>query len=103
MTSPSLARIEAVTERLYALLPAHIRTVDAAKGWTLKALIQVLAVGSAEIDREIDTLYDSMFIETAPEAAVADVAALVAAEPLRPLPPGAGVSARSFVANTIHY
>src|SRR5262249_42890539 len=55
MTSLPLARIEATTERLYALLPAHIRTVDAANGWTLKALIEVLAAGSAEIDREIDT------------------------------------------------
>src|SRR4051812_39933012 len=103
MTAPSLARVEAAAERLYALLPAHIRTVDAANGWTLKALIQVLAAGSAEIDREIDVLYDSMFVETAPEDAIADLAALIAAEPLRPLPPGSGVSARSFVANTVHY
>jgi hypothetical protein len=103
MTPLPNARIEAAAERLYALLPAHIRGADAANGLALKALIQVLASGSAEIDREIATLYDSMFVETAPEAALADLAALVASEPLRPLPPGSGYSTRGFVANTIRY
>lgn len=100
---PSQIRIEAVRDRLYGLLPAHIRSVDAANGWALKALIQVVAVGSAEIDQEIDTLYESMFVETASEAALADLAAIVAAEPLRPLPPGAGHSPRAFIANTVRY
>ena len=103
MTPLSAARIEAATERLYALLPAHIRSADATAGWPLKALVEVLAGGSVEIDREIDTLYDSMFVETAPEAALADLAALVASEPLRPLPPGSGHSARAFIANTVRY
>jgi hypothetical protein len=103
MTPLSLARVEAATERLYALLPAHIRSTDAANGWPLKALVQVLASGSVEIDQEIDTLYDSMFVETAPEAALDDLAALVASEPQRPLPPGSGHSARAFIANTVRY
>ncbi len=103
MTPLSPARVEAATERLYALLPAHIRGVDATNGWALKALCQVLAAGSIEIDREIDTLYDAMFVETAPEAALGDLAALVASEPLRPLPPGSGHNARAFIANTVRY
>lgn len=103
MNAPSAARIEAATEDFYGLLPAHIRTVDAARGNPLKALIAVLAGGAAEIDGEIDTLLDSLFIDTAPEGALADFAALVAAEPLRPLPEGAGHNARAYIANTLQY
>src|SRR5262249_9597658 len=103
MTPLSAARIEAATERLYALLPAHARTVDAANGLALKGLFEVLAAGSAEIDREIDTLDDSMFVETAAETALSDLAALVAAEPLHPLPRGSGYSVRAFIANTVRY
>ena len=103
MIEPSQARVDAATDQLYALFPAHIRTVDAANGRALKALIRVLASGTVEIDREIDRLYDSMFVETAPEEALAEVAALVASEPLRPLPPDAGISTRSFIANTVRY
>ncbi|WP_227243357.1 hypothetical protein [Paraburkholderia caribensis] len=100
---PSAERIEAAAERLYALLPAHVRTEDAACGSPLKALVKVLASGSAEIDAEIDVLYDSMFVETAPQAALADLAALVAAEPLRPLPAASALSERAYIANTFHY
>jgi hypothetical protein len=103
MSTLTPERLEAATERLYALMPAHIRSVDAANGWALKALMQVLATGSVEIDREIDTLYESMFVETAPETGLADLAALVASEPLRSLPPGSGFSSRAFVANTVRY
>jgi hypothetical protein len=104
MTAPvSWARIEAETERLYALLPSHIRTSDAANGWALKALMELFASGAVEIDTEIDTLYDAMFAETAPEEALRDLSALVAAETLRPLPEGARHSARAFITNTIRY
>jgi hypothetical protein len=103
MSAPTLKRIEAGTEALYALLPAHIRTTDAANGYALKALVAILAGGAAEIDGEIDTLFDSMFVDTAPEGALADFAALVAAEPLRPLPPGAGYNQRAYIANTLRY
>lgn len=103
MTAPSRTRIEAATEAFYALLPAHIRSVDAAGGGALKALVAILAGGAAEIDGEIDALHDSMFVDTASEEALADLAALVAAEPLAPLPPGAGHNLRAYVANTIRY
>jgi len=103
MNAPSAARIEAATEDFYGLLPAHIRTVDAARGSPLKALVAILAGGAAEVDAEIDTLLDSLFVDTAPEGAIADFAALVAAEPLRPLPEGAGHNARAYIANTLQY
>jgi hypothetical protein len=103
MNAPDTARIEAETESLYALLPAHIRTSDAAKNYPLKALVAILASGVAEIEGEIDALFDSMFVDTAPEGALADFAALVAAEPLRPLPPGSGYNQRAYIANTLRY
>lgn len=103
MIVPSAARVDAAADALYALLPAHIRSVDVANGAALQALIRVLAGGSVEIDQEIDALYDSMFVETAPEEALAELAALVASEPLHVLPTGAGLSARAFIANTVRY
>jgi hypothetical protein len=103
MTTVSQVRVEATARQLYALLPAHIRSVDAANGSALNALIHVLASGSAEIDREIDLLYDSMFVETAPEGSLPDMAALVASEPMRLLPAGSGVSQRTLIANTVRY
>jgi hypothetical protein len=103
MNAPTLARIEAETETIYALLPEHVRTRDAAEGYPLKALVAILAGGAAEIDAEIDTLFDSQFVDTAPEAALADFAALVAAEPLRPLPEGSGYNQRAYIANTLRY
>lgn len=103
MNAPTLARIEAETETIYALLPEHVRTRDAAEGYPLKALVAILAAAAAEIDAEIDTLFDSQFVDTAPEAALADFAALVAAEPLRPLPAGSGYNQRAYIANTLRY
>ncbi|ALJ13620.1 hypothetical protein [Sphingopyxis macrogoltabida] len=97
------ARIEAQRDRLFDLLPAHIRAADAAEGYPLLALLQILAGGFAEVDAEIDTLYDGMFAETAPEAMLADLAALIAAEPLQPLPEGTGQSMRAYIANTLRY
>lgn len=99
----ALTRIETARDELYALLPEHIRGVDARNGWALRALIEVLAVGGLEIDDQIDTLYEALFVETAPEGALADLAALVASEPLRPLPAGSGLSARAFIANAVRY
>jgi hypothetical protein len=103
MNAPTATRIEAAAEDFYALIPAHVRTVDAAQGYPLKALVTVLSSGLAEIDAEIDTLLDSLFVDTAPEAALADFAALVAAEPLRPLPEGAGHNQRAYIAKTLGY
>lgn len=101
--APSATRVELLAERLYALVPSHIRTVDADNGLALKAFFEVVASGAAEIDVEIDGFYEALFVETAPEGALAAFGALVAAEPLQPLPPEAGQNARAFIANTIRY
>ncbi|WP_171169984.1 hypothetical protein [Streptomyces sp. I05A-00742] len=96
-------RVEAVAEALYGLLPAHVRQADLAAGGALRALCGVLGPASAEIDAEIEAWYDALFVETAGEAALAAIAALVAAPPTRPVPGGAGTGRRAFVANTIRY
>lgn len=103
MSLPSQSATEQARDSLYALLPAEIRTADAANGWPLKAYFGVLAEGSVEIDDEIDTLYDSMFVETAPAENLADLAALIGSELLRPLPAGSGYNERAYIAKTIHY
>ncbi|HEX4848256.1 MAG TPA: hypothetical protein VFV30_08930 [Novosphingobium sp.] len=104
MTKPvSEARIAAETARLMGLLPAHIRAVDAESGHALEALMGVLARGVAEIDGEIDALYDGLFAETASPASLDEIAALIGAIPLRPLPEGAGHNSRAYVANTLRY
>lgn len=104
MTRPvSAARLAAETRRLLDLLPKHIQVVDAANGQPLEALLSVLALGTAEIEGEIDTLYDGLFAETAPPAALDEIAALIGAVALRPLPAKAGINARAYVANTMRY
>lgn len=108
MSAPSAlplpaARVEAVAEALYALLPAHVRLRDRASGGALRALVGVLALPSAEIDAETDAFYDALFVETAGPAALDAIAALVAATPLRPMPPGAAIDQRAYVANTVRY
>nr|WP_314445293.1 hypothetical protein [uncultured Sphingomonas sp.] len=103
MNALAAERLDYATEQLYALLPAHIRSVDAQNGWALKALVRVLAGGSAEIDGEIERLYAAQFIETASEELLAEFAALVGAEALRPLPEGARQNERAYIANTLRY
>ena len=97
------SRIASVADSLYALLPAHIRHRDIVDGkGALRALMGVLALASTEIDLETADFYDSLFVETAPAAGLAAIAALVAAPDLAPMPGKSG-PARAYVANTIRY
>jgi hypothetical protein len=102
-TAPHETRIEAAAEALYALLPAHVRHRDLHGTAALRALFDVLGLASAEIDAELEAGYDALFVETAGEAGLAAIAALVAAPTLHDLPGGGGTSRRAFVANTIRY
>ena len=104
-TTPEVSptRVAAVAEDLYALLPAHIRQVDLAAGGSMRALFGVLAGASAEPRRRARPYYDALFVETADHAALPQLAALVGAIPLQPLPPGAAFDERAYVANTIRY
>ncbi|WP_424857903.1 hypothetical protein [Streptomyces sp. SAI-170] len=97
------SRTEAVAEALYRLLPAHVRQADLAGTGSLRALFGVLGRASAEIDAEIEAWYDALFVETAGEAALDAIAALVAAPALHPVPGDSGLTRRPFVANTIRY
>ncbi|MGG7566508.1 hypothetical protein ACQ5SO_10145 [Rhodovulum sp. DZ06] len=97
------ARAAAAAARLFALLPAQIRADDAAAGRALEALFQALGAGSAELDAALDAFHDALFVETAQGDALEALAALVAAEPMAPLPEGAGWSPRAFIANTIRH
>ena len=104
MTKPvSTTRLDAETLRLLELLPDHIRALDAENGHPLEALFRVLAIGTVEIEGEIDALYAGHFAETAPPAALDDIAALIGAVALRPLPAEAGFNARAYIANTMRY
>lgn len=102
MTDPVTdERVAEATALLFALLPAHIRDRDAREGHALEALFQVMGLGSAEIDAELDRFLDALFVETAPEAALPAFAALVGAPPFSPLP--TGELPRAFIANLLRY
>jgi len=96
-------KIEAALERLFTLLPAHIRLVDANHGRALEALFQIFAEGDAEIDTVIQALFDNQFIETADADTLAHFAALTGTPMPTPLPPGNAHNFRSFIANSIRY
>ncbi len=108
--APDPRQIEAAATRLFGLLPAWLRLRDgdsAAAGGgdhALRAFAGVLASGLAEVDAGLDGLYDALFVETAPEAALQDFAALIGAVALIPLPdPTQGPSLRGYIANAIRH
>jgi hypothetical protein len=94
-------RVKAAAAALLELLPAAIRTRDAAEGAQLAALITLLASGGVKLDQALDAMADAAFVETADDAALEDLAQLVGATPLAPLPPGSGHDLRAYVANTL--
>jgi hypothetical protein len=99
----SPTRVASVAEDLYRLLPTHVRQVDLAAGSALRALFDVLAQASTEMDAELDAYYDALFVETADPTSLPYLAALVGAIPLQPLPPGARFDERAYTANTVRY
>ncbi|UAK23285.1 hypothetical protein [Sphingomonas nostoxanthinifaciens] len=95
--------LEAAAQRLYGLLPAHVRVVDQAGGGALLAFLSALATGAVALDRETDRLLANMFVETADAIGLDNLARLVGAEHLVPLPAEARFSPRAFIANTVRY
>jgi hypothetical protein len=87
-------------DRLYRLLPGHIRASDADEGRPLQALMQILASELEVVEGDIDTLYDNWFIETCEDWVVPYIGDLVGARPLREFGDGA---LRAYVANTLSY
>jgi hypothetical protein len=85
-------------QRLYARVPGHYRVYDAEQGRPLEALLRVIAEQAATIRQDLDTLWDSFFIETCDDWVVAYIGALVGTNLLaRPV----GQSNRLDVWNTV--
>ena len=105
MTVSDLRRDER-TAYLESLLPAHVLQRDAESGGLLHALLSAVATELATVEDDLQSLYDSWFVETAPEWVLPYLADLVG---LDGLPgdlgsgTGAGVSRRGVVANTVSY
>ena len=57
------ARYPDATERVLALLPAHVRNRDDASGGLLRALIEAVAAELAVLEADLDELYASWFAE----------------------------------------
>ena len=94
------------TAYLAERLPSHVLDRDAESGGLLRALLAAVAGELAVVERDLDTLYDSWFVETCPEWAVpylADLVGLVGLPDELGVIGGAGVSRRTIVANTVAY
>lgn len=94
------------TAYLEQLLPAHVRDRDADTGGLVHKLLSAVAAELGLLEGDLEQLYDSWFVETAPEWVLPYLADLVG---LAGLPgdlgatSGAGVSRRGVVANTVRY
>jgi hypothetical protein len=99
-------RVRERTAYLESLLPAHVRDRDADTGGLLHELLSSAAAELDLLEGDLEQLYDSWFVETAPEWVLPYLADLVG---LAGLPgdlgarSGAGVSRRGVVANTVRY
>ena len=93
-------------DRLLELLPVHVVARDAEAGGLLRALLEAAGAELEILERDIDDLYASWFIETCPEWVVPYLGDLVGVTDLPPdlsAAGGAGLSRRAFVANTLAY
>ena len=86
-------------ERIYELLPAIHRMRDAERGGPLRALLDVVADQVAVLEENIAQLYDDEFVETCAPWVLPYIGDLLGITGL----PGAPLSSRAEVANTIGY
>jgi hypothetical protein len=75
MSSPTSA--DPRLDRLYKLLPAIYRARDAEQGYSLQALLRVIAEQVNVLEDNLAQLYDNWFIETAEDWAVPYIADLI--------------------------
>lgn len=87
---------------LIELLPQHLRNRDAAEGHALEALMGLLGEELAEVERDLDQLYDNWFIETCEPWVIPYIGALIGARPMRSFGDNE-VGLRSYIANTLSY
>lgn len=90
-------------ERLYDLLPAVYRVRDAEQGEDLRALLGVIEHELRLLEKDVDRLYDNLFIETCDEWVVPYLGDLLGVHGLRPRRDGGFFSQRALVANTLAY
>lgn len=87
---------------VYDLLPVIYRQRDIEQGLQLSALLAVVEAELRRLREDVDGLYDDWFIETCAEWVVSYIGDLLGVQGLRAVP-GAAVSQRALVANTIRY
>ena len=73
-------------DRLYDLLPAHVRAEDQLAGEPLRALLRVVNGQANVVEDDIGRLYENWFVETCDPWAVAYLAGLLGAAPLPQVP-----------------
>lgn len=93
---------EKSTERLYNLLPAIYRIRDVEQGEQLRALLAVIEQEMQAIEKDINGLYENLFIETCDEWAVPYIGDLMGVQGLHAISSG-DFSLRPYVANTLAY
>lgn len=89
-------------ERLYNLLPAFYRVRDKKEGEPLRALLAVIDTEIHAIENDIEGLYENWFIETCEDWVVPYIGDLLGVRNLQDIG-SAGLSQRTYVANTIAY
>ncbi|HET7502156.1 MAG TPA: hypothetical protein VFK02_14160 [Kofleriaceae bacterium] len=90
-----------MNDRLYNLLPAHLRLRDAEADGTLRALLSILSAQLDRVQTDIDELYDNWFIETCDEWVVPYIGDLLSVGPQ--YVDTSTTSLRPFVANTLGF
>ena len=74
-------------DRLYDLLPAHVRAQDQLAGEALRALLRVINGQANIVEDDIERLYENWFVETCDPWAIPYLTALLGLRPLpQPLP-----------------
>jgi hypothetical protein len=89
-------------DRLYQLLPAIYRMVDAEQGQSLQALLQVIAEQVNVVEDDISRLYENWFIETCDDWIVPYIGELIGYQPVHEAgEPGDPRQAQSHALNKI--
>lgn len=91
------------TEHLYQKLPAVFRLRDSAEGEPLRALLAVIEGEVAQVQADIEGLYENWFVETADAWALPYLGDLLGVTPLHTIQSAELFSNRAYVANTIRY
>jgi hypothetical protein len=74
--------MSAQPDRLYNLLPVVYRERDAERGFSLRALLRVIAAQVDIVEEDIDRLYENWFIETCEEWALPYIGELIGYQPV---------------------